>query len=518
MFKIIKFCCIWFSIFFYINSYADIDYYIQHTNDKIHVIANFGKLNKDNIKLYIPADIWGTDYTSQIKNIKVQGGKYNPSNQTATIDKHKALVLEYDIINVSEKKFLLDFANRYYHFFDQEKFIIVGLGFFIHPDEFEYNLSTTVSIYINSPAKKIIYNSPPYFYKDKIITKFRDLFELVILANKDFSYVNDSSQNLTIITWSPDKKLGGHINNIIFRILKQHKLFWDDKHFTQVAIIIPNPFISDNYRYGGNVTGNTLTAFINHDIQDKDLDFLINHEGLHFWFGENLIRGEQWFIEGFADYYVDKIYFHLTSRIDKFVNNYNEKLLRYFSSPLYKINDSAIGDNFFKIHAIGKLPYLKGYLMAGQIDSIIDLDSALKSAIKDCRGKNKRTCNFSPDFLFKYVKNISDDDKVRINNLITNFNNEPLVKQFLKKINLTYREIEIAKYNLDIVKSINNGFISGKYLYKLDKNYKKNKNYPLLNIKLDDKAIIKPLIKDNKTEREIILPYKMIKVNIPFYQ
>jgi predicted metalloprotease with PDZ domain len=506
-----------FSIALFVEIFclADVIYDIHQYPNRIHVTANFGKYtNGQSVKLYIPCNIWGADYSKQIKNIKVNNVYYNSTDSNLILDKSGNLNIEYDVINLPKDEFRDEFSNKYYHYFDSSKFFLLGLGFFVYPEHLKNNgLTEKVIIQIHSTSKKIVYNSYPYFYKKNIITNINNLSNTIILGNENFYHEDDSINGIKIITWTPDIALGKRVSTIANSVLRQQKIFWEDSNFNQIAIFIPNPFPINRNKWGGTVITDTLIGFINpKNNEDIDLYNLVNHEGLHFWFGSKLIKGPQWFTEGFVDYYMDKINYHYSGNKFEFINNYNVKLSTYFSSQLINITDKTVDDRFFSLRVIEKLPYLKGYLIAGQIDSIIDLDQTLRSLIKKCR-LDKINCNFSKDL---FLQN-TNYQKEKIINLIDDFNKNKLINTFLQKSKLDFKKIESIKYDLDLIKIINEGMVYGKYLNKLNKNYQKDKVYMLVDVQQDCKNKMHFFIDNDGMIEEFFPSKSKVIIRIPYY-
>jgi Peptidase family M1 domain len=512
IYSLILFCCASFAS----SIHADINYDISHNQDKMHVTANFGKQQTNKIKLYVPEKIWGTDYSLQIQNIKVKHGGYNPKNSTATIKQNENLVVEYDIINLPKREFIKEFGNKYYHYLDSTKFYILGLGFFVYPEDLkDEDIARNVTLTIKSPVQKIVYTKPPYFYDKQVQIDFRELPDILILGHADFGYHNDPINRINIIAWSDDQALSARLKDIPYNALKQQKEFWQDAGFDQLAVFILNPFNVNSDSWGGTVIKNTAIHFIHSkQSEDKGLDHLISHEGLHFWFGK-LIEGPTWFREGFADYYSDKIKYLNDKEV--LVKKYNKKLSAYFLSPLHALSNKQIEKKFFELEVVEKLPYTRGYIIAGQFDSIIDLDVVLRSMIRDCRASTA-PCNFSKDFLLKYIADASVEDINSINKFFKPFSVNALSPYFLKKFPLRAQEVENFKYDLDIVKTVQDSFVSGRYLNKLDQGYKKDKIYKLSNITKGDQNNLYFFVEnDNNLSQEFFPTRVPAAIVIPYY-
>lgn len=497
-------------------SSADIYYHIKHIDNRVYIKADFGKYSANKqIKLYIPSNIWGIYYDKQIKNIKVYDGNFNVQNSIAILNTDGPLKIEYELINITKDEFLAEFANRYYHFFDKQRFYMLGLGSFIYPDE-KNDDKENVVIDISSTAKKIAYNFPSYFYKSPINVPFKKLQEIIIFGNEDFYFKND--KDITILVWTTDNALGKYLNNIASNVFIKHKEFWGNTEKMILVVSIPNPFISKRNKFGATVISNSIIAFINPNAnEEEDLYSLFSHEILHFWFGSNMLNGPKWFTEGFTDYYVDKINYYYSGNFQKFISNYNKKLYLYFSSPFSNLTDKDIEQHFFNLQVVEKLPYLKGYLIAGQVDSITDLDAILKLMFKNCK-ENKQKCVFSPRLLAEYIQNISIVQQKHIYSLISNFNKAKLVYSFLGKAILSSKIIPSVKYiNLNITSIIKNRYITGKYLNSLDSSFDVNKSYTLLNIEQDYENNLRFFIEDVGKSQEFFPATVPIITKIPQY-
>lgn len=500
---------------------ADIHYDIQHRDDRIYVKAEFKEYRANEpIALYIPSKVWGINYEKQIKNIKVYNGSLNIQDSTAVLDKDGILKVEYELVNISKAEFLSTFANRYYHFFDEQRFYLLGIGSFIYPKEYEENnAQENVVINLNSTVKRIAYNFAPYFYNLPLNIPFKKLQDIIILGNTDFYFRCDAAGGITFLLWSPDQALGKRIANIVTNTLAKHKEFWGNKEIMQLVLSIPNPFYPKWNGYGATVIKDSIIAFVNPDMNtDEDLYNLFNHEGLHFWFGCNTLKGPSWFTEGFTDYYMDKINYHYSGDFKAFINNYNYKLYLYFSSPFYSLTNKDIEQHFFYFQVVEKLPYLRGYLIAGQIDSITNLDSILKSMFNDCR-QNKQHCTFSTRLLAEYIQNLSKKQQQHIYNLITNFNKAKLVNRFLGKARLSSKMLPLTKYvDLNVIEIVKTGHVTGRYLNSLDQSFDVNKIYTLFNIEQDYENNLRFFVEDRKDIHKEFSPLSVpIVTKIPQY-
>ncbi|NDB82133.1 MAG: hypothetical protein EB127_05230, partial [Alphaproteobacteria bacterium] len=108
------------------------------------------------------------------------------------------------------------------------------------------------------------------------------------------------------------------------------------------------------------------------------------------------------------------------------------------------------------------MPYIKGYVIAGQIDSVINLDQALKSMFKKCAKDKKRNmkhvCEFSTDYLLSFVPNATMEQKNQIALVAGALSPENLAPKFLDKTTLKMMGTK-KLYEIDIASIIDRGMV-----------------------------------------------------------
>lgn len=173
----------------YTNVYANIVYRIKHIGNNLLVHAEFGKHCSTNKieELYIPENIWGADYSKQIKNLKFT--KNNSSNNYS---------IEYNIINLKHDELVNTFGSRYYHFFDKNRFFLFGLGLFVLPQNLLKQKDIKVTIIFDSTAKQIASTTAPYFSNifERTINKLDDL---IFVGDKRLNHLQDKNLNTSVI-------------------------------------------------------------------------------------------------------------------------------------------------------------------------------------------------------------------------------------------------------------------------------------------------------------------------------
>jgi len=451
---------------------AEINYQIYHQGDKMHVVADFGKQEKNIIELHVPGRIWGANYDKQIKNLKLQNGTYNQKKSSVNLqDNSKNLVLEYDVVNTED--FKKTFSNLYYHFFDKDKFYLIGHGFFIHPKNLN-EAQEKVSVKIQSDCKEIIVHNNDTLSTSKVFnTTIAKLYGTVIFGDSKFERKLFKDNNLDLVIWNPDPKRDDkHFFDMTHKIVKMQKKFLKDHDFKKSVVFILNPYIEKESRYGGTNFGNLILCFINpYVIGHKDLKNFIAHEHFHTWFrsNSNLITGEKWFTEGFTDYFAYLI--NMKNKIiskNDFIERYNDVLSKYFSSPYQKASDEEIQKMFWDSSEAQKLPYLKGFIIALELDLKIQnitknqysLKDIFVQMIKDARSSGSNI-TFSNELLSNYIKKITKQDLTSGIDTILKADITSLSSKILGNYSLHHKEKDIVDYEFDKVKTIKNGYIIG---------------------------------------------------------
>ncbi len=105
-----------------------------------------------------------------------------------------------------------------------------------------------------------------------------------------------------------------------------------------------------------------------------DVPHLLAHEMFHHWNGgiAEMDESEQlvyWFSEGFTDFYARRLLFRAGyGGTAEAARSLNETLREYGLSPAREAPNEKIRDGFWKDRDIGKLPYLRGNLVAVLLD------------------------------------------------------------------------------------------------------------------------------------------------------
>jgi predicted metalloprotease with PDZ domain len=120
-----------------------------------------------------------------------------------------------------------------------------------------------------------------------------------------------------------------------------------------------------------------------------DVPHLLAHEMFHHWNGGVAQMGESeqlvyWFSEGFTDFYARRILFRAGyGGAAEAARSLNETLKEYGLSPAREARNEKIRDGFWKDRDIGKLPYLRGNLVAVLLDHEIRARSKGARSVDD---------------------------------------------------------------------------------------------------------------------------------------
>jgi predicted metalloprotease with PDZ domain len=518
------------TLSFVISAKADVNYQLYHQDNKIHVVADFGKQPKKLVKLYMPGVIWGTDYSKQIKNINVQNGNYNPKKSIITLKSlGQNLTIEYDLINTQDCK--QTFTNKYYHFIDKDKFYLIGQGLFIYPENLSTEENINININIDSDVKQVIINNQDKAFATRVInnTKREDLYNTLIFGDKKFQRKNYSS-GVDIIIWGDDSHSMNHLFDITNKIVKIQKKFWKDNDFKKTIIFIINPFIDLEHMWGGTNFGNLTLNFIDpKTVHDRDFKNFLAHENFHTWFGPNIgfINGFKYFTEGFTDYFAYLI--NMQNKIiskEDFIKKYNHVLSNYFTSPYYQASEDEIENMFWYGHA-QQLPYRKGFIIANELDLKIRKMSKGQYSLKDifvAMCKDARLAGsiltFSPELVLSYVKKVTGQDLSTELEIIFKPRIANLTNKILRKYALAYQDIEVIDYEFDYIQTMNavpfriKGLNQGAAPYQAG--LRNGQKFTSISHNCNEGKCEIEIILDNKKVVKYIPKMKMIKV--PFYE
>lgn len=198
-------------------------------------------------------------------------------------------------------------------------------------------------------------------------------------------------------------------------IFNAEKKFWND-YSSVFTLEIVFPMEGKNSQVAESRT-NALSLFLTADkVLDYELKLTIAREFFHTWLGDGITFAEPeeliyWFKEGFSNYYGRLILLRAgIISLDEYINQYNQVLRQYFTSPVrYEKNERLVKD-FWNDADLNKLPYLRGDIIAHNINCTImknsngqkSLDDLIRDLYKRSRGEALILSNGSLSALIRF--------------------------------------------------------------------------------------------------------------------
>jgi predicted metalloprotease with PDZ domain len=150
-----------------------------------------------------------------------------------------------------------------------------------------------------------------------------------------------------------------------------------------------------------------------------DVPHLLAHEMFHHWNGgvAQMEESEQlvyWFSEGFTDFYARRI-LHRTGYggLEETARSLNETLKEYALSPARAAPNEKIREGFWKDRDVGKLPYLRGNLVAVLLDDAIRTRShgarSLDDFVREVVAAGRKGEKLSTDSLLQRIAAWTDE-------------------------------------------------------------------------------------------------------------
>lgn len=166
------------------------------------------------------------------------------------------------------------------------------------------------------------------------------------------------------------------LSELAKEILQVERNFWNDHNFPFYLIsVIP---IDGSGEQGGDSRTNAYSLFLSPDRKiDYRLKRIIAHDAFHSWLGEKIKFAEPeafsyWFKEGFCDYYTRLLLLRAgLITLDDYVADYNKILYAYNTSVVRNEKNERVVKEFWTNRNIMKLPYMRGDIIAHNLNAII---------------------------------------------------------------------------------------------------------------------------------------------------
>ena len=175
---------------------------------------------------------------------------------------------------------------------------------------------------------------------------------------------------------------------LVKNILSIERNFWNDHNFPyHIISVIP---IDGRGEQGGTGRTNAYALYLSTDRKiDYRLKRILAHESFHTWLGDKIKFSEPealvyWFKEGFCDYYTRLLLLRANLiTLDEYVNEYNNILYAYHTSSVRSEKNERIASEFWTNKNIMKLPYMRGDIIAHNLNAIIYKNSGGSKSLDD---------------------------------------------------------------------------------------------------------------------------------------
>lgn len=286
-------------------------------------------------------------------------------------------------------------AVRYRPVTDKDFIHWIGNAVWVLPD-WEDDTKTDISIeWRNFPRDWSVANSfGTGKRKQNFSIRFGDLRQAIFVAG-DFRVARTKAKgnavNIAIRgTWQfRDEELA----DMIRKVIETERDFFNDhsqKYYLVTLVPIdgggPNSFST-----GGTGLTDSFALFATPNATIERFRGLLAHEYAHNWIpgklGKMPSENEQefyWFSEGFTDFYAYRL-LHRGGLITEaeFVDRYNESIREYYTLPVRTEPNESIVKDFWTDRDVQRLPYLRGFLFATNLDADIKRSSGGKASLDD---------------------------------------------------------------------------------------------------------------------------------------
>ncbi len=197
---------------------------------------------------------------------------------------------------------------------------------------------------------------------------------------------------------------------MVSRVIGAQRAFWNDHSQSRYLVSLtawdegPN-----SSSFGGTGLTNAFALFATPNATIPGIRGLLSHEYSHNWVPMKMGRmpdPEQslyWFSEGFNEFYTYRqlLKAGIISR-QEYIDTYNSHIREYYMLPTRNEPNERIVKDFWNDSNVGRLPYLRGFLFATNLDAAIrrrsggvkSLDDAMFEIYKSAAAGSKPTLSF----------------------------------------------------------------------------------------------------------------------------
>jgi predicted metalloprotease with PDZ domain len=293
----------------------------------------------------------------------------------------------------------LELGNHYMVVLNRKFFHFLGETFFIIP-KLDWNSEFRIRLLWNHMPS--IWNLANSF---GINEKVQDLklplwkFKYSVFTGGDFRIhrriINNNPIYLSIRgKWNFNDD---QLMDVVRDIIRIERDFWNDHNFPFFLLtILP---IEGSGDQGGTGRTNSYALFLSNDRTiDYRMKKIIAHEAFHTWLGGKIQFAEPeqlvyWFKEGFCDYYSRLLLLRAKLiSLSEYVEEYNKILYSYYTSSVRFEKNERVVKEFWVDQNIMKLPYMRGDIIAHNLNAFIKLNSNGTKSLDDFMHDLMRRC------------------------------------------------------------------------------------------------------------------------------
>jgi len=385
----------------------DISYSIEPFYDinvfRFIVVLEFKGDKSGETLIQLPEEFGGQQHSNGIKFLKTLSESSaiyetdKPDQKIVKYPPNSTVKIYYQIEESRDDD--LELGNHYMVVLNRKFFHFLGETFFIIPlldwtSEFKIRL-----VWNHMPSTWNLANS------FGINEKVQDLklplwkFKYSVFSGGDFRIhkriINNNPIYLSIRgrwNFNDDQLL-----DVVRDIIRIERDFWNDHNFPFFLLtVLP---IEGSGDQGGTGRINSYALFLSSDrIIDYRLKRIIAHEAFHTWVGEKMQFAEQeqlvyWFKEGFCDYYTRLLLLRAKLiTLSEYVEEYNKILYAYYTSSVRYEKNERVVKEFWTDQNIMKLPYMRGDIIAHNLNAYIKQNSNGTKSLDDFMHDLMRRC------------------------------------------------------------------------------------------------------------------------------
>lgn len=181
------------------------------------------------------------------------------------------------------------------------------------------------------------------------------------------------------------------LSEMIRKVIESEREFFSDhsqKYY--LVTLVPLDEVPNAISLGGTGLTDSFALFATQNATLRRFRSLLAHEYVHNWIPGRLGRMPEreqelyWFSEGFTEFYTFKLLRRsglITSA--EYAAEYNDRIREYYMLPVRNASNERIVKDFWTDQNVQRLPYLRGFLLATNLDADIRKVSGGKASLDD---------------------------------------------------------------------------------------------------------------------------------------